>query len=162
MIRSAACALALALIGAPAFAQTPPPLGTHAAKPAPKAAKPAPKKAAAAPAAKALPAADQTQLDAAERTHFGAYECDFKQTLDVGMNPKTPGYVNVKFKAKTYTMKPVLSSTGALRLEDVTGRTLLLQIANKSMLMDVKAGQRLVDDCVHEKQRDAALAAKQP
>ena len=37
-------------------------------------------------------------------------------------------------------MKPVLSSTGALRLEDVKGRVLMLQIANKSMLMDTQAG----------------------
>ena len=56
-------------------------------------------------------------------------------------------------------MKPVLSSTGALRLEDVKGQTLLLQIANKSMLMDQKAGRRVVDGCVHEKQKAAALAA---
>jgi hypothetical protein len=45
-----------------------------------------------------------------------------------------------------------MSSTGALRLEDVTGRTLMLQIANKSMLMDTKIGQRLVDNCVHPEQ----------
>jgi hypothetical protein len=56
-------------------------------------------------------------------------------------------------------MKPVSSSTGALRLEDVKGVALLLQIANKSMLMDTKVGQRLVDGCVHEKQRAAAAAA---
>jgi len=161
MIRSAVCAVAFALAAAPAFAQTPPPPGPHAAKPVShKAGKKGAKKATT-PAAKELPPADQAQLDAAERTYFGLYECDFKQTIDVGMNPKTPGYVDVKFKAKTYTMKPVLSSTGALRLEDVTGRTLLIQIANKSMLMDVKAGQRLVDDCVHEKQRAASEAAKQ-
>jgi hypothetical protein len=57
----------------------------------------------------------------------------------------------------------VLSSTGALRLEAVKGNTLLLQIANKSMLMDQKAGRRVVDGCVHEKQRasaDAVAAAK--
>ena len=60
-------------------------------------------------------------------------------------------------------MKPVLSSTGALRLEDVRGRMLMLQIANKSMLMDAQIGQRLVDGCVHEKQRAAtAAAAGQP
>jgi hypothetical protein len=107
-----------------------------------------------------LPVADQAQLDAAERTHFGPYDCDFKQTIDVGMNPKTPGYVDVKFKDKTYTMKPISSSTGALRLEDVTGRTLLIQIADKSMLMDVKIGQRLVDNCMHEKHRAFVAANK--
>jgi membrane-bound inhibitor of C-type lysozyme len=109
---------------------------------------------------KPLAPADTAQMEAAERTYFGAYECEMKQPLDVNMNPKTPGYVDVKFKNKTYTMKPVASSTGALRLEDVTGKTLLLQIANKSMLMDVQAGNRLVDDCVHDKQRAASVAAK--
>jgi len=144
MIRTAVLAAAFAFASASALAQTAP-----AAKPAAKAA-PAKKGAA---AEKPLPAADQAQLDAAERTYFGLYECDFKQTIDVGMNPKTPGYVDVKFGKTIYTMKPVLSSTGALRLEDVKGVGLLIQIANKSMLMDTKAGKRLVDDCVHEKQR---------
>lgn len=144
MIRTAVFAVAIAFASASALAQTAP-----AAKPA---AKPAPAKKAA-PADKPLPPADQAQLDAAERTHFGPYECDFKQSLDVSINPKTPGYVDVKFGKQVYTMKPVLSSTGALRLEDVKGVGLLIQIANKSMLMDTKAGKRLVDACIHEKQR---------
>ena len=119
------------------------------------------KKAAAAPAPAPLLPADQTQLDAAERTYFGNYICEFDQSIDVGMNPKTPGYVDVKFKTKIYTMKPIVSSTGALRLEGVKGDMLLIQIANKSMMMDTKVGQRVVDGCVHEKQRAAAaLAAK--
>ncbi|MEO8155810.1 MAG: hypothetical protein ABI605_22325 [Rhizobacter sp.] len=143
MIRIAVLAVVFAFAGASALAQT-----STAKKPVAKA---APKKMA--PAAAPLPQADQTQLDAAERTFFGPYECDLKQSIDVGMNPKYPGYVDVKFGKTTYTMKPVLSSTGALRLEDVKGVGLLIQIANKSMLMDAKAGKRLVDDCVHEKQR---------
>jgi len=120
-------------------------------KPAP-AKKPASAKAAPAPKVAPLPTASAEQIDAAERTLFGAYACEFNQTVDVGMNPKTPGYVDVAYKGKIYTMKPVMSSTGALRLEDVTGRTLMLQIANKSMLMDTKVGQRLVDNCIHPDQ----------
>jgi len=157
MIRIAALAAALALTSVSALAQQPAP----AEKKKPVAAKKAPAKKAAAPAAKALAPATQEQLMAAERTYFGDYECDFKQTIQIAMNPKAPGYVDVAFKKAVYTMKPVLSSTGALRLEDVTGRTLLIQIANKSMLMDVKVGQRLVDDCVHEKQRETSMAIKQ-
>ncbi|MBC7991853.1 MAG: hypothetical protein H7Z15_01240 [Rhizobacter sp.] len=144
MIRTAVFAVAIAFASVSALAQTAP-----AAKPA---AKPAPAKKAA-PADKPLPAADQAQLDAAERTHYGPYDCDLKQSIDVSINPKSPGYVDVKFGKQLYTMKPVLSSTGALRLEDVKGVGLLIQIANKSMLMDTKAGKRLVDACVHEKQR---------
>lgn len=132
---------------------------TAPAKPAAhKATKPAPAKKAA-PAPAALPPADQTQLDAAERTYFGNYVCELDQSIDVGMNPKTPGYVDVKFKTKTFTMKPIVSSTGALRLEEVKGGMLLIQIANKSMMMDSKAGHRVVDGCVHEKQRAAAALA---
>ncbi len=95
------------------------------------------------------PPATQEQIDAAERTHFGDYQCEFNQKIHVSLAPTAAGYIEVKHLKKVYTMKPVMSSTGALRLEDVRGQTLLLQIANKSMLMDVKAGQRIVDSCVH-------------
>ncbi len=152
MIRTAAFAVAVALFSASAFAQQAAPAAKPALKPLIKKGK------ATAPAEKPLAPADQTQLDAAERTLYGPYQCDFNQTIDVSINPKTPGYVDVAFAKKVYTMKPVLSSTGALRLEDVKGVTLLLQIANKSMLMDTKAGRRLVDACVHEKQRASAAA----
>jgi hypothetical protein len=57
-------------------------------------------------------------------------------------------------------MKPVLSSTGAIRLEDVHGQTLMVQIASKSMLLDVKAGKRLVDECICPKQRELIAEAK--
>ena len=126
------------------------------------AATPAKQPARKAPPVVVLAEASPEQLAAAERTHFGVYACEFNQSIDVGMNPKTPGYVDVKYLKDTYTMKPVQSSTGALRLEDVKGKTLLLQIANKSMLMDVKAGHRIVDACVHESQREAAMAAAAP
>ena len=57
-------------------------------------------------------------------------------------------------------MKPVLSSTGAIRLEDVRGETLMVQIASKSMLLNVKTAQRIVDDCVSPKQRELMAEAK--
>ena len=101
-----------------------------------------------------LSAADQEQLLAASQAYYGPYDCEFKQTVNVGLNPKNDGYLDVKFGKSVWTMKPVLSTTGALRLEDVKGRMLMLQIANKSMLMDTKMGQRVVDGCVHEKQRN--------
>jgi membrane-bound inhibitor of C-type lysozyme len=103
-------------------------------------------------AAPALAAATPEQMQAAERTHFGAYECELDQKVDIKMNPKSPGYVDIAFKGRTIVAKPVLSSTGALRLEDVTGRMVMIQIANKSMLLDTKIGQRLVDNCVHPEQ----------
>lgn len=129
-----------------------------AAKPAAAPKKPAkPAKPAKAPPAEVpLPPSDGEQNAAASMTHFGGYTCEFNQSVQVTMNPKYDGYIDVVYGKQKFTMKPVLSSTGALRLEDVKGQTLMLQIAHKSMLMDVKAGRRLVDDCMHEKQ----IAAK--
>ncbi len=118
-----------------------------------KPARPAPK--APAPALPALPAADADQLAAAALTFFGNYGCEFQQSLDIAANPRADGYADVRLGKQAWTMKPVLSSTGVIRLEDVKGRMLVLQVANKSMLMDVAAGRRVVDDCVHERQRTA-------
>jgi hypothetical protein len=106
-----------------------------------------------------LAAASPEQMAAAGRALMGNYDCEFNQSVAVAMNDKSPGYVDVKHQKVVYTMKPVQSSTGALRLEDVKGKTLWLQIANKSMLMDQKAGRRIVDSCVHASQREAAAAA---
>ncbi|HET7867625.1 MAG TPA: hypothetical protein VFL86_24740 [Burkholderiaceae bacterium] len=124
-----------------------------AAKPAAAASKPAAKKPATAkPAPKALPAATPEQLTAADRALKGSYDCDFNQKINVSQN-SSQGYVDVTSGKNKYTMKPIITSTGALRMEDVTGRMLLLQIANKSMLMDTKLGQRVVDNCVHPSQK---------
>jgi hypothetical protein len=107
-----------------------------------------------------LAEADEAQLAAFQRAYQGTFACEFNQSLDIGANAKHAGYLDVKWKKDVFTMKPVLSSTGALRLEDVKGQTLMVQIANKSMLMDTKVGQRLVDECQSAEQRDAVAAAK--
>ena len=111
-----------------------------------------------------LPPAPGEQLAAAAMTYFGDYACEFDQSLLVSLNPRFDGYVDVRFGKQLHTMKPVLSQTGALRLEDVRGRLLLLQIGVKSMLFDVQAGRRLVDECVHERQAEnrRAIAAAPP
>ena len=138
----------------PAQAQTAP---TKKAPPT-KVVKKAPAKVAAAPAPPA-PATPE-QIDAAERVFYGTYDCEFKQSIDIVASPKYPSYVDVRHGKADYLMKPVLSSTGAIRLEDVRGDTLMVQIASKSMLLNVKTAQRLVDDCVSPKQRELIEAAR--
>lgn len=101
-----------------------------------------------------LPPADSDQLAAAALTIFGDYACEFGKSLRVSRSSKIDGYVNLLFDKQLFTLKPVLSHTGALRLEDVRARLLLVQIDVKSMVMDVKIGRRLVDDCVHETQAE--------
>lgn len=145
-------AAALSLAGTLAVAQT--------AAPQKPAAKPA-KTAKAAPAKEAEPpAASAEQLAAAERVYYGTYECEMGQTATVATMPKYPGYAEVKSGKQTWLMKPVASSTGAIRLEDLKERFLVIQIANKSMLFDSKTGQRVLDGCVNANQREVAAALK--
>lgn len=145
----AALAVLLAL---PAAAQTAPATAKPAAKAPAKAS--AKKRAPAAPAKEApLDAAGTEQLDAANMAFLGDYACEFDQKVTLEPYAKAAGYIELRQKAQSWVMKPVLSSTGALRLEDVKGRMLMIQITNKSMVMDTKIGQRLVDGCVHERQR---------
>ena len=107
-----------------------------------------------------LPAASTEQIEAAQNVYYGAYECEFRQSLNVAASQHYPAYVDVQFGKVVYLMKPVLSSTGAVRLEHTKGETLLVQIESKSMLLNVKSGQRMVDECIGAKQRNAIEVAK--
>lgn len=134
-----------------------------AAKPAAKAAKPAAraaKKAAPAPVAVTVAEATPEQAKAAEMVYYGLYDCEFQQTVSITQSPTHASYVDVKAAKGLWLMKPVLSSTGAIRLEDVRGETLMVQIASKSMLLNVKSAQRIVDDCISPKQRELIAEAK--
>ena len=109
-----------------------------------------------------LAAASPEQLVAQERVLTGAYNCEFGQSIVVKHNEANPGYVDLTLGKQKWLMKPVLSATGATRLEDVRGQALLVQILTKSMVLDTRTGKRLVDACVHEVQRkaEADLAAQ--
>jgi hypothetical protein len=153
------CAPALAALIACSFTAA----SVGAADAPAKTAKPAAKakgKAAAAPAAFTVPDAAPEQVKAAELVFYGAYDCEFQQTVHITQSPKYSAYVDVKSAKGGWLMKPVLSSTGAIRLEDVRGETLMVQIASKSMLLNVKTAQRIVDDCVSPKQRELIAEAK--
>ena len=160
------CAPAVAALIACSFSAASALAADAPAKPAAKptanpAAKPAAKsKAAPAPAAFTVPDAQPDQVKAAELVFYGPYDCEFSQTVSITQSQKYSAYVDVKHGAKAWLMKPVLSSTGAIRLEDVRGETLMVQIASKSMLLNVKSAQRIVDDCVSPKQREMIADAK--
>ena len=147
-LRLAALALACGLAAAPVFA-------ADAARPVAKAGKKA-----AGPVEAPIPDAQPDQVKAAELVFYGAYDCEFSQTVNITQSAKHSAYVDVKHGKRDWLMKPVLSSTGAIRLEDVRGETLMVQIAAKSMLLNVKTAQRIVDDCVSPKQRELVAEAK--
>ena len=142
---------------APSFAADAP-----AAKAAKPAVKPAAKPTRKAPVVVEAPVADAQpeQVKAAELVYYGVYDCEFQQTVHITQSPKHSAYVDVKAGKGNWLMRPVLSSTGAIRLEDVRGETLMVQIAAKSMLLNVKSAQRIVDDCISPKQRELIAEAK--
>lgn len=177
MHRLAALTLALAmpLAGAPAMAQAQP---DAAAKPA--AAKPVGAKPAVKPAprpatsreelkseAKGLALATETaeaindnQLAIATRVLTGKAACEYSQTVDVDPMTDQPGFFKVRFKGVSYVMVPEETTTGAVRLFDRKSGVVWLQIPVKSMLLDARAGQRMVDLCTHAEQRAAVDAVK--
>ena len=153
--RLALAFLAAGAIALPATAQTAAPAAKPAAKAAAKPAPAAPKK-----PEMIIPEAYPEQVKAAEMVYYGKYDCEFNQTVDIEQSPKHSSYVVVKHNKGEWLMKPVLSSTGAIRLEDVRGETLMVQIASKSMLLNTMTARRIVDDCVSPKQRELIEAAK--
>lgn len=104
------------------------------------------------PKAAPLPDLSAEQIATAERVLTGPIACELSQSVTVKTGDK-PGYIKLTFKGRTYTLAPEATTSGAVRLEDKKAGVVWLQIANKSMLMNSKAGQRMVDGCVHDKQK---------
>ena len=148
-----------------------------AAKPAAKKApaktaaakKSTPKKAAAAGAAVAVAstAAIPTQqtltpaeLAIAEQVYQGRINCELGASVHIAKDSVNPGYFFVEGKGFKYHMSPVGTTTGTIRLEDAHAGAMWLQVANKSMLINRKLGQRMADECMSPEQNQVAEAIK--
>ena len=92
------------------------------------------------------------ELSIAERVHVGHLPCELGTSVRLTADANLPGYFNLQGKGYKYRMRPVTTSTGAIRLEDEKAGAVWLQLANKSMLMDQKNGRRLADECAHPDQ----------
>ena len=125
----------------------------RAKQPTKQAAKPAAQQPAAKPAAQQPAALSADQINTADRVLTGQSRCEFDQAVNVAAVPNRKGWFNVEYKGKSYLMAPETTTTGAVRLEDKKNGMMWLQIANKSMLMNSKIGQRMVDNCVHPSQK---------
>lgn len=98
------------------------------------------------------------QLEISHRVLTGAAKCEFNQTVRVEPIEAKPGHFQVAFNNVSYVMTPQETTTGAVRLEDKRNGIVWLQIPSKSMMMNQKAGQRMVDGCQHAEQRAATNA----
>ena len=100
-----------------------------------------------------------SQLDVATRVLTGQADCEFQQTVQVQPLPGRPGLFSVAHLGRRFVMLPRETQTGAVRLEDPAAGVVWLQIPAKSMLMNARIGQRMVDACLHAEQRLTALAS---
>jgi len=137
------------------------PSSTAAAKPRREAApKPAAVLAAAPATVDVLPALEPELIAVAEQVHLGQIACELGQTVVITTDEKSPGRFYMHHKHQTYHLAPVVSKTGALRLEDPRQGAVWIQLSNKSMLMNSQLGQRLADECQSPAQAAVAQAMK--
>jgi len=164
MIHRALALFIACSVGGSALAQTAAPAPKPAAsKPAAKASAASKKKKSEASgkalAAETVEAITQAQLDIAARVLTGDAQCEFNQLVSIAPLDGQPGRFKLRFKNLSYSMVPAETTTGAVRLEDKKAGIVWLQIPTKSMLMNSKLGQRMVDGCTQVEQRIAVEAA---
>ena len=91
---------------------------------------------------------------------LGRFPCEANQIVSLQEVPNAPGQYLLHFKKFKFKLVAVSTYSGVVRLEDpFTGAT-WVQLNSKSMLMDSRRGQRLVDDCQHPSQKAMAEAMK--
>ncbi len=102
--------------------------------------------------AAAYQAVTPEQLAAADQVLVGKIDCELGQEVSLEALSDKPGYFRLAFKGNYYTVVPEPTTTGAVRLEDKRAGVVWLQIPAKSMMMNSRLGQRMVDDCKHPTQ----------
>ena len=77
------------------------------------------------------------ELAIAQRVEVGQVACELGVSVSVKADAKLPGYFDVQSRQYKFRMAPVVTSTGAIRLEDAHAGAVWLQLSNKSMLMSL-------------------------
>ena len=98
------------------------------------------------------------ELEIAQRVHVGNLPCEHGGVVALQADPAAPGFFNLRARNVNYRVSPEETTTGAIRLEDKAAGVVWLQLANKSMLMNQKLGQRLNDGCLSPSQELVAQA----
>ena len=100
------------------------------------------------------------ELEVAGLVQTGRLPCELGNVVNLIADPTAPGHFELEVQKMRYRMTPVETKTGAIRLEDEQAGVVWLQLANKSMLMNQKVGQRLADDCQSPTQVQVAESMK--
>jgi hypothetical protein len=105
-------------------------------------------------------ALEPAELAMAESVHTGVMPCEMGTSVTLASDPAAPGYFDMHGKNFRFRMVPVITVTGAIRLEDRQAGAVWLQLPNKSMLMNQKIGQRMADGCMSQSQLVVAQGMK--
>ncbi len=100
------------------------------------------------------------ELAIAEQVYQGRISCELGASVNIVKDTVNPGYFFVEGKGFKYHMSPISTTTGTVRLEDAHAGAMWLQVANKSMLINRKLGQRMADECMSPEQNQVAEAIK--
>lgn len=96
----------------------------------------------------------------ASRVYVGTKACELGHSVQIEPFADAPGFFRLSMAGQRFVMRPVETSTGAVRLEDKAQGAVWIQLANKSMLMNQRVGRRLADECANADQRAAAAALR--
>jgi len=103
------------------------------------------------------PLSEREQATAA-LVHVGSKTCAMGRSVRIEADAQEPGFFHLSTERQRYRLRPVETSTGAIRLEDRAQGVVWLQLANKSILLNQRQGRRLLDDCANAVQQAVAAA----
>ena len=103
---------------------------------------------------------DGKALAVAEQVHTGRIVCEMGNVVHITPDTQNRGFFMLQMGTHRFHVSPVPTATGAIRLEDAQQGAMWLQLANKSMLMNSKLGQRMADECQSPAQVAVAEAMK--
>lgn len=98
------------------------------------------------------------QLSIADKVLIGKINCELAVVVTMTPDVQSPGRFFLQIGNKRHVMEPVVTSTGAVRLEEESSGAVWLQLGNKSMLMNQKEGKRMADECMNPDQLLVAQA----
>lgn len=84
------------------------------------------------------------------------YGCAGGRQITVFRNPSDPNNVAIRWGNRISTMKRIETDSGAERLEHEKRGLVFIGIPAKAMLLDVKNGRQLANDCMSPEQMAAA------
>lgn len=103
---------------------------------------------------------DGKAMAIAEQVHTGRIVCEMGNVVHITPDAQNRGFFTLQMGKHRFHVSPVPTASGAIRLEDTQKGAMWLQLANKSMLMNSKLGQRMADECQSPVQVAVAEAMK--